>query len=107
VAASIARVHGDLLLIHPFREGNGRVAHWLADLMAQQAGLPAPEWRLSGRRGGRNAGERYLECVRSAYVEDYRPLADFVAEAIETALAERSRASTGRSPRAPSKTEES
>lgn len=39
VAQRIAEVHAELLLIHPFREGNGRLARWLADLMALQAGL--------------------------------------------------------------------
>jgi hypothetical protein len=32
-------VHAELLLIHPFREGNGRLARWLADLMALQPEL--------------------------------------------------------------------
>ena len=35
---SIAMVHTELLLIHPFRDGNGRLARWLADIMAAQAG---------------------------------------------------------------------
>ncbi len=33
-------VHEELVLIHPFREGNGRVARLLSTLMAFQAGLP-------------------------------------------------------------------
>lgn len=34
----IARVHGELLFIHPFREGNGRTARVLANLMARKQG---------------------------------------------------------------------
>ncbi|MEI7803428.1 MAG: Fic family protein [Bacteroidota bacterium] len=34
----IARVHAELLFIHPFREGNGRTARLLANLMAAKAG---------------------------------------------------------------------
>jgi len=49
VAASIAAVHAELLLIHPFRDGNGRLARWLADIMAAQAGYPAPAYGFSGR----------------------------------------------------------
>src|SRR3972149_6366738 len=41
IARAIAIVHTELLLIHPFREGNGRAARLLAILMALQAGLPA------------------------------------------------------------------
>ena len=38
VAMALATVHVELVLIHPFREGNGRVARLLATLMALQAG---------------------------------------------------------------------
>ena len=34
VAGRMAAVHAELLLVHPFREGNGRLARWLAGLMA-------------------------------------------------------------------------
>ncbi len=37
---SLAIVHVELVLIHPFREGNGRLARLLATLMGLQAGLP-------------------------------------------------------------------
>lgn len=40
VAASLAIVHVELVLIHPFREGNGRLSRLLAMLMGLQAGLP-------------------------------------------------------------------
>jgi cell filamentation protein len=33
-------VHTELVLIHPFREGNGRLARIIAVLMGLQAGLP-------------------------------------------------------------------
>lgn len=39
VALDMAEVHAELLLVHPFREGNGRLARWIADLMALQAGF--------------------------------------------------------------------
>lgn len=38
LARDIARVHGELLFIHPFREGNGRTARVLANLMARKQG---------------------------------------------------------------------
>lgn len=38
LARDIARVHGELLFIHPFREGNGRTARILANLMARKQG---------------------------------------------------------------------
>ena len=41
IAYALAVVHVELLLIHPFREGNGRLARMLSSLMSFQAGLPA------------------------------------------------------------------
>lgn len=38
LARDIAHVHGELLFIHPFREGNGRTARVLANLMARKQG---------------------------------------------------------------------
>lgn len=63
--------HAELILIHPYREGNGRLARLLAALMAMQAGLPALDFRpMLGR--GRDA---YIGGIHAALGRDYRPLA--------------------------------
>jgi len=50
VARRLAEVHAELILVHPFREGNGRLARLLALLMALQAGLPPLDFSpLTGR----------------------------------------------------------
>jgi cell filamentation protein len=36
--AAVAITHVELILIHPFREGNGRLSRLLADVMAVQGG---------------------------------------------------------------------
>lgn len=70
LAVALARTHAELILIHPFREGNGRCARLLAWLMALQAGLPPLDFRpLAGR--GRPA---YFAAIRAAFAKDYRPL---------------------------------
>jgi len=38
LAYALGVVHIELIVIHPFRDGNGRVARLLANLMALQAG---------------------------------------------------------------------
>ena len=81
VARRLAEVHAELLLIHPFREGNGRLARWVADLMALQAGLPAPQYPFGGR-GSLAERARYLKAVREGYLMRYEPLTDFFAEAL-------------------------
>jgi cell filamentation protein len=85
VARCIAEVHAELLLIHPFREGNGRLARWASDLMAFQAGLPAPDYSFIGR-GARKRRAAYLEAVRRGYVRDYEALTAFFVEALERRL---------------------
>lgn len=82
VCLDMAEVHASLLLIHPFREGNGRLARWLAELMALQAGMPLPQYRFTGL-GSRQHHEQYLFAVKAGYLEDYRPLVAFFREAIE------------------------
>lgn len=78
----VAEVHAELLLIHPFREGNGRLARWLSELMILQAGLPLPVYHFTGR-GSVKERERYLNAVKAGYVGKYQPLVDFFAEAVE------------------------
>lgn len=95
VARQIAEVHAELLLIHPFREGNGRLARWLADLMALQAGLPTPDYGFTGR-GSKARRRHYLEAVRQGYLGEYGLLAAFFAESIERALAARGARRGGR-----------
>lgn len=90
VALPIAKVHAELLLIHPFREGNGRLARWLADLMSLQAGFPLPKYNFAGR-GANRRQENYLEAVKRGYLQDYEPLAKFFAEAITRRLDEDTR----------------
>jgi cell filamentation protein len=82
VCVALAEVHAELLLIHPFRDGNGRLARWLAEAMTLQAGLPLPHYGFTGR-GSEERRRRYLAAVQFGYGRDYRPLADFFAAAIE------------------------
>ena len=40
IVTALAVVHTELMIIHPFREGNGRAGRLLSVSMAFQAGLP-------------------------------------------------------------------
>ncbi len=85
VAQRMAEVHAELLLVHPFREGNGRLARWLADMMALQAGLPLPDYRFRGRGSGRER-ERYLAAVKQGYLARYADLTAFFNDAVRRGL---------------------
>ncbi len=86
-ARRIAQVHAELLLIHPFRDGNGRLARWLADIMASQAGFPLPKYEFSGK-GSVRQREKYLSAVTHGYGRDYEPLTAFFVEAVTRRLEE-------------------
>lgn len=79
VAHSLAVVHGSLLLIHPFREGNGRLARWLADMMAMQAGYNPLDYQLSNDSQG---PDLYLDGVKRSYLNDYDLLESFFAASL-------------------------
>jgi cell filamentation protein len=82
VCESVAVVHADFLYIHPFREGNGRLARWLADIMLTQAGFPLPAYRFEGK-GSRKIRAQYLYAVQRGYQQDYNHLARFFEEAVK------------------------
>jgi cell filamentation protein len=66
-ATALAIVYAELILIHPFRDGNGRCARLLAMLMGLQAGLPALDF---GRIRG-NKKREYIAAVHAALSRDY------------------------------------
>jgi cell filamentation protein len=82
VVKALAGVHAELILIHPFREGNGRVARILATLMAVQAGLPLLDFTpLSG-----SLKEKYVRAIHSGMDRDYRPMEEIFSQILERTL---------------------
>jgi len=81
---ALAITHAELVLIHPFREGNGRCARILSTLMASQAGLPILDF--SPISGDMEAG--YFAAIRAAWAHgDYEPLRKIFHIVIETTSA--------------------
>ncbi len=87
VSAAVATVHAELLLVHPFREGNGRLARWLADLMFLQAGYPLPRYDFSGK-GAVKRKMAYLNAVIQGYSQDIQPLAVFFRSCVDARIRE-------------------
>ena len=79
---ALAVVHAELILIHPFREGNGRCARLLSVLMALQSGLPVLDF--GGIRGPEK--RRYIEAIHTAVGEDYLPMTTIFRRVIERSL---------------------
>lgn len=90
-AHALGVVHAELVLIHPFREGNGRCARLLATLMALQAGLPALDF--GGIRGEEK--RRYIAAIQAAMTRDYASIARIFRAVIARTLRSQARALGG------------
>lgn len=67
---ALAKAHTEFILIHPFREGNGRLARLVNSLMAFQAGLPALDY--GGIRGARK--REYIAAIHASLGGAYGPM---------------------------------
>jgi cell filamentation protein len=85
VCLAVAKIHADFLLIHPFREGNGRLARWLADTMFAQAGLNVPDYDFGSHESDKRRDD-YLRAVLKGYGGEYSDLAAFFECALERDL---------------------
>lgn len=82
IAEALAIVHAEFILIHPFREGNGRLAR-LAVLMASQAGLPPLDFRDIARGKAR---DRYFAAIQGTVTRNYAPLTELFLRIIKRTL---------------------
>ena len=82
VVKALAEVHTELLLIHPFREGNGRVARLLSLLMALQAELPILDFSLISE----HKKQEYIEAVHAGMDRNYQPMEALFSEIIEKSI---------------------
>jgi cell filamentation protein len=78
VARTLAEVHAELILVHPLREGNGRLARLLSLLMALQAGLPPLDFSPVAGAGKR----AYIASIHAAVGRNYGPLTALFQRAI-------------------------
>ena len=70
VIKALAVVHTELVLIHPFREGNGRVARMLSILMGLQAGLPPLDFSgITCRKK-----KEYISAIHAGMAHNYNPM---------------------------------
>lgn len=78
LARALAETHAELVLIHPFREGNGRVARHFANLMVWQAGrFPLDFAPIAAERK-----VAYFASIQAALAGDYAHLQRLFAELI-------------------------
>jgi len=79
VLEALAITHCELVLIHPFREGNGRLSRLFCQLMALQAGLPL--LNFSSIKGKQR--EAYFAAVRAGMGRDYAPMIEIFRKVVQ------------------------
>ena len=84
IVSALAEAHVELVLIHPFRDGNGRVSRVLSTLMALQSGLPLLDFSFIADE----KKENYFAAVRAGLDRNYRPMEQIFAEVIERSVSE-------------------
>lgn len=76
---AIAVIHVEFILMHPFREGNGRISRLLADVMAVQAGhepLDYSAWEKNKAA--------YVAAIQKGMDCNYEPMKRWVSQALES-----------------------
>lgn len=77
LARAIATVHVELILIHPFREGNGRIARFVADVMASQARAGPLDYTAWDENK-----QEYIGAIHAGMETDYAPMKRLVIRAL-------------------------
>jgi cell filamentation protein len=77
---AIAVSHVEFILIHPFREGNGRLSRLLADVMAVQAGRDSLDYSPWEKHK-----DAYIGAIHAGLAGNYDPMRRCVAEAMGAA----------------------
>ena len=72
--SDIAKVHGELLFIHPFRDGNGRTARILANLMVRKQGYNG----LHFERIDEKVFIQYVTAVQRVAEKNYEPMKEVI-----------------------------
>lgn len=83
IIRALAESHVELVLIHPFRDGNGRTARILSTLMALQADLPFLDFTLIAEE----KKQEYFAAIQEGLGKNYEPMERLFAEIIELSLA--------------------
>ncbi len=73
---AIAKVHIEFVLVHPFREGNGRLSRLIATVMAMQDGKPALDFSPLDKDKS-----RYVSAIQVG-LTDYRPMKDLFRQVL-------------------------
>ena len=76
-------VHVEFVLIHPFREGNGRIARVVTTLMALQAARPILDFNSIQQGSGK---QQYFGAIRAGFDRNYDPMQKIIETILKKTL---------------------
>lgn len=82
IAELLAVVSAEITIIHPFREGNGRIVRVVLDIISIAFDIQPANW---GVLKSYTDKDKYLKCMYSGYKKDYKPLTNFYYELLVSA----------------------
>lgn len=74
----LAELHVEFILLHPFREGNGRISRLLLDVMAVQAGAETLDYSLWEKHK-----DFYFAAIQAGVNEDYQHIERLIRDVLE------------------------
>ncbi len=80
---ALAVCHIELVIIHPFREGNGRLSRVLATIMALQAGKPLLDFTYLTEHH-----DEYISAIHQGHAENYEPMKRVFSEVLRVSTIE-------------------
>jgi len=78
LVAFLAEVHVEFILIHPFREGNGRISRLLLDVMATKAGAEPLDYSLWDEHK-----DFYFKAIQAGRDGDYQYVERLIRDVLE------------------------
>lgn len=73
----LTRSHIELILIHPFREGNGRISRLLMDVMCNKAGLGLLDYSLWDKHK-----DFYIASIQAGVAHEFQHMERLIRDTI-------------------------
>lgn len=86
LAFALGLIHVELIVIHPFREGNGRVARILANLMALQAGKDILDYARIDKTTNPEGFNNYITAIHEGFCGNYENITNIFFELLTIAV---------------------
>ncbi len=86
LAAILGSTHAELIIIHPFREGNGRLSRLLANLMAMQADMPQLNYASIDQLNNPNGFQNYIKAIHAAFSGNTAPIQTIFYKLLEDSI---------------------